>query len=162
MVSSFWLLQQMPSAGSKPRRTGNTEKKSFSSFLLPTSFKCLFTLAKSRTRPAAGITPLQHQHCPDAPAHKHQWPRGFPGLSATPLLVFLTTTDPSCHYQPTPLAQTQATQAGLLSSQAGSLSCWKGREKVQENWTQGEQHIKEKSKDTCNLNNLNSQQFQSL
>lgn len=36
---SFWLPQQLPSAGPKPRRLEYTKKKYFSSFLLPTSPK---------------------------------------------------------------------------------------------------------------------------
>lgn len=36
------------------------------------------------------------------------------------------------------------------------IRCWKTEERTRE------EHVKERSKDACNLNNLNSQQFQSL
>lgn len=92
--SSFWVLQQLPSAGPKPRRPENTKRSAFQVFCCLHRLSALFAQAKPRTRPASGITPLQHQCCPDVPAHKHQRLTGFPGLAATTFLMFLTTTRP--------------------------------------------------------------------
>lgn len=71
-----------------------TGKITFQGYCCLCHLSALFTLteAKPRTRPTSGITHLRHQHCPDAPAHKHQWLPGCPGLSAPAFLTFLTVT----------------------------------------------------------------------
>lgn len=164
--AAAWLLQQMPSAGPKPRRLEKILFKVTAACVM--SPKCPVHAHWSQ---ALDWTNFWHHTlmaptlprfpCPQAPGTA--WlPRhlcsSIPHISdcdnKTPDVVI------SAHHFPghkrSKLGYFPARQACWAVGRA-EIRCWKTEER-----TRGEEHVKERSKDACNLNNLNSQQFQSL
>lgn len=153
--SSFWFLQELPSAGPKPRKLENTGTKCFSSVLLLTSLKCSVhtsqaldhTSTAQMSLPTAPVTAQLprpcHYNIPHAPDYNKT-----PGVVISPLYF--------PHHKQSKLGNFPARQACWAAERA-EVKCWKTEGK-----TWGDQHVKKRLKDACNLNNLNSQQFQSL
>lgn len=82
--SSFWFLQELPSAGPRLRKLENTDRSAFQVFCCLHHLSALSTQAKPWTTLAL----------PRCPCPQHQWLPCFPGLATTTFLMFPTTTRP--------------------------------------------------------------------